>query len=85
MGELMGWQLIGDALKVASWILGFVLTAKALWKQYVITEVFFSFSFYFLVVFFHPLGLRGAVIAHVVNYSMHFLAMFFILRKEKIL
>lgn len=85
MEELMGWQLVGDTLKVASWILGFVLTAKALWKQYIVTEVLFSFSFYFLVVFFQPLGLKGAVVAHAVNYSLHLLAMFLILRKERIL
>jgi PST family polysaccharide transporter len=83
--SLIGWQLVGDTLKVASWILGYVLIAKALWKQYVIAEIVFSFSFYFLVLFFRELELMGAVIAHVVNYSLYLIVTFIMLRRERFL
>ncbi len=71
--DLFFWQLIGDTLKVASWILGFVYLAKGYVKWYVASEIFSCFTFYILVVLLQPkYGLEASAIAHAINYLVYF-------------
>lgn len=85
MRDLFAWQLLGDSLKVASWILGYILTARAFWKTYMLTEIFFSMSFYLLVICFERLGIESSTVAYAVNYALHLLTMFVILKLKKVL
>lgn len=86
MGELFFWQLIGDTLKIVSLLLAYVLVAKTLTKAYIISEVGFSILFYILVVTCSDsFGFKGLAIAHFINYLMHILVMFFILKKNKVI
>lgn len=85
MRDLFAWQLIGDSLKIASWILGYILTARALWKTYMLTEIFFSISFYLLVVGLEQFGIESSTIAYAINYALHLVAMFVILKLKKVL
>jgi PST family polysaccharide transporter len=85
MRELFAWQLIGDSLKIASWILGYILTARAFWKVYMLTEVLFSISFYLLVICFEQLGIKSSTLAYALNYALHLIVMYLILRQKKIL
>ncbi|MFC6755297.1 hypothetical protein ACFQEU_17755, partial [Halorubrum tibetense] len=65
---------VGDTLKIASWILAYVLIAKAYWKVYVFAEVIISSLFYFLVYFFvDVLGVEATAIAHAVCYLLYFI------------
>ena len=45
MMELFAWQLIGDVIKIASWLLGYLLVAKAMAKVFIYTEILFSVLF----------------------------------------
>src|SRR5690554_1598465 len=77
MRELFAWQMIGDTLKIGSWLLGYVLIAKAAFKFVMITELFFSIIFYFSVVLFtNFFGVEGSAIAHTFTYLLHFMAMY---------
>ncbi|WP_460137213.1 O-antigen translocase [Pseudomonas sp. S1_E04] len=66
-------QLIGDVVKVASFILSFIMLAKAMTKTFLISEIFFGMTYvawvYFLTLTF---GLIGAMYAFVVNYFFYF-------------
>ncbi|PRA28248.1 O-antigen translocase [Pseudomonas poae] len=84
MRDLFGWQMVGDVLKIASWILGYVLAARAYWKIFVFSEVFFAFLFYVLVLMFSSFNLEGATIAHAVTYALHFCFMFVVMKKKGI-
>ena len=84
MRDLFGWQMLGDVLKIASWILGYVLAARAYWKIFVFSELFFALLFYVLVVVFSSFELESAVIAHVVTYALHFCFMFAVMKKKGI-
>lgn len=84
MRELFGWQMVGDVLKIGSWILGYVLAARAYWKVFIFSEVFFSLLFYFLVMLLTNVGLQSAVIAHAITYSLHFCFMFIVLKRKGI-
>lgn len=84
MRDLFGWQMLGDVLKIASWILGYVLAARAYWKIFVFSELFFALLFYVLVVVFSSFKLESAVIAHAVTYALHFCFMFAVMKKKGI-
>jgi len=72
MEALFGWQMVGDTLKIGSWILAFVMLGKAMAKVFILSEIVFSISFYYLVVYFtNFMGLQGAAVAHAINYLIY--------------
>lgn len=83
MSELFSWQLVGDVIKIASWILAYVMLGRAMVKLYVATEVFFGASFFFLTwIFVGKWGLQGVVIAYAVNYALYWVAMGYLVKHE---
>jgi len=79
MAPLFLWQLIGTIFKVAGWLFGYVLVAKAMVKYTVLTEIIFSILFCLLVVFFlDRYGLIGVTYAFAVNSLLHFITMLYI-------
>ena len=66
---LYGPQLVGDVIKVASFILSYVMLAKAMTRLFVISECVFAASYLALVyVFTTHFGLVGAMYAFAANY-----------------
>ena len=83
MMELFAWQLIGDVIKIASWLLGYLLVAKAMTKIFIYTEIGFSVLFVvFSVIFVDIFGLVGITYAYSLNYFLHLIMMIFIFRKR---
>jgi PST family polysaccharide transporter len=86
METLFFWQLVGDVLKIASWLLGFVLTAKAMLGLYVLSEVAFAMLFYLLIFQMTAfMGLEATAIAHSVVYSLHLAFMFIALKQRRLI
>lgn len=68
MRDLFGWQIIGDVLRAASWILSYYLLAKALINKFILIEIFFSISYITLNwILISNYGVTGAPIAYAVN------------------
>ena len=72
--DLFGVQLIGDVVKIASWLYAFPMIARNATKWFVGSEVFFSatlvvLSYYFILHF----GIQGANIAYLLNYTLYFI------------
>ncbi|WP_151803308.1 O-antigen translocase, partial [Acinetobacter guillouiae] len=87
MRELFFWQMIGDSLKIGSWILAYLMLSKAMTKLFVCTEIIFSASSVFLTyIFTQVFGFEGVSIAHAVNYGTYWIVMslfiFRLLKKE---
>lgn len=83
MRELFAWQMIGDTLKIGSWILAFVMLSKAMTTLYISTEIIFSISFVVLTwLFTKTLGLQGVVVAFAVNYGIYWAVMLFYLKNR---
>ncbi|MDO8178668.1 MAG: O-antigen translocase [Undibacterium sp.] len=83
MIDLLGWQLIGDVVKIGSWVLGFVMLGKAMTKSYIITEILFSFSLVGITFALTPMfGLKAAVIAFLINYALYWICIAMILNKS---
>jgi PST family polysaccharide transporter len=81
MRELFLYQLIGDVIKIASWLLGYIMVAKAMTKLFIISEVVFTFSFVGLgVLFIKIFGLVGISIAFMVNYILYMIFLLYALR-----
>jgi PST family polysaccharide transporter len=75
MVELFRWMLIGDVIKLASWLVAYLMLAKAMTKSFVVTEVIFSASLVFLsIVMTDNYGLVGVTYAHTLNYTMYLFA-----------
>ena len=83
MLELFKWQLIGDVIKIASWLLAYLMLAKAMTKIFIYTEIVFSILFVVLsIVFINYFGLVGVTYAFSLNYFLHLIVMIFIFRKR---
>lgn len=73
MGELFFWQLIGDVIKIASWLLAFVMLGKSMTIEFISTEIIFSFCFFGLTsVIVGIYGLKGVSVAYAINYALYF-------------
>ena len=83
MMELFAWQLMGDVIKIASWLLAYLMLAKAMTKVFIYTEVLFSALFVGLsLLFVDKFGLVGITYAYALNYFLYLVTMIFIFRKR---
>jgi PST family polysaccharide transporter len=65
-------QLVGDVLKIASFMLSYLMLAKAMTRLFVISECVFALSYLALVyVFTASFGLIGAMYAFALNYLLY--------------
>lgn len=78
MRELFFWQLLGDSIKIGSWILAYLMLGKAMIRLYICSEIFFAFtSILFTYVFTIYYGFNGVSIAHFANYSLYWVVLSF--------
>lgn len=76
MRDLFLWQMIGDSLKIGSWILAYLMLSKAMTKLFIITEVIFASTLVGLTYICTKLfGFEGASIAYLVNYALYWIVM----------
>ena len=80
--DLFLYQLIGDVLKIASWLLSFMMIAKAMTKEFLITEVV-SISLFLILslCFFNNYGVLGLTYAFAINYAIYLIMMIVLFRK----
>lgn len=81
MRELFLWQLVGDVVKLCSWLLSYLMLAKAMLKLYLATEIFFTALFLALSFYcVNKFGLVGMSYAYAINYTLYFFTMFLIMK-----
>ena len=84
--QLIGIQLIGDFFKMLGWTMGYILIARGLAKEFVISEVLFSLTFiafsYYAV---DSMGLIGMSYAHLLNYIFYALYLFYRLKMKDLI
>lgn len=82
MENLFIWQLLGDLFKISSWLLSYLMVAKAMTKVFAFTEIFFSVTFVGLgFLFLQTNGITGLTQAYMVNYIFYLLCMLILFRK----
>lgn len=81
MENLFIWQLIGDFFKICSWLLAFIMVAKAMSKAYIATEIIFALLYIaFGFVFIRMNGVVGITQAYLLNFVMYMICMIILFR-----
>lgn len=74
MKELMFWQLLGDVIKIGSWIISYMMLSKAMTKLFIITEAFFALSVIPIsIILIHYFGFKGIAMAFALNCSLYWI------------
>lgn len=82
MSNLFLFQLMGDVVKIASWLLGFIMIAKSMTKLFVFSEIFFKLTFIAISILLMQIyGLVGITMAFLVNYILYLVFLYFSLRR----
>lgn len=77
MEQLFSFQLFGDALKIACFILGYVVVAKEMTVFFIVKEFFISVLFVLMsMLFVNQKGLHGVVVAYVITYALNFFLLY---------
>lgn len=83
MKPLFTFQLLGDFFKIGSWLLAYLMVAKAMTKTFIYTEIIFGASnvalSYLLINHF---GIIGATYAFCINYFLYWIFMWFLMKKH---
>ncbi len=75
-------QLLGDFFKISSFLLSYLMLAKAKTKMYILTSLIFAFATYFLSIFMIDLvGLNGVVYSYATIYCIYLFIMIYLLRE----
>jgi PST family polysaccharide transporter len=77
------WQLVGDVVKLAAWLLAYLMLAKAMTKTFIITEIAFSVSFVLLSIWLvNVYGLIGMSYSFAINYGLYLIVMIYATKSE---
>jgi len=83
MKPLFTFQLLGDFFKIGSWLLAFLMVAKAMTRTFIVTEILFSASYVALSYFFmNHYGIIGATYSFCINYGLYWILMWILMRKK---
>ena len=82
MKKLFVWQLFGDLFKISSWLLAFIMVAKAQTKIFITTEVIFNLLYLLLCfICMKYNGIVGLTQGYLINYILYMAAMCILFRK----
>ncbi|WP_138433122.1 O-antigen translocase [Winogradskyella algicola] len=71
--DLMGYQILGDFMRVMSMVIAYKFLAKKMFTHFIIIEIFLFVIMYFSSIYLiDAFGLKGAVMGHCLSYLMHF-------------
>lgn len=77
MEVLFAWQMAGDVLKIASWLIAYLMIGRSLIRMYIATEIAFALLFWGLTIACTALyGFEGVAIAHAVTYGMYLVTVY---------
>jgi PST family polysaccharide transporter len=83
MKPLFSYQLLGDFFKIGSWLLSYLMIAKALTRTFIATEILFAASYVVLSYYFMDhYGIVGATYSFCINYLLYWIVMWVLMRKQ---
>jgi PST family polysaccharide transporter len=81
LASVLGLQLVGDALKICSWVVSFTMVSHARTRAFVVTEVVFTALYVAATVLLSRLyGLEGTAIAYGFTYLIYWLTVYALFR-----
>ena len=83
MKPLFTFQLLGDFFKIGSWLLAYLMIAKAMTKTFISTEIIFAASYVALSYYFmNHYGIIGTTYSFCINYGLYWLFMWALMRNK---
>lgn len=83
MRDLFFWQVLGDVVKIGSWILAYLMLSKVMTRLFVITEIIFSvLSVVLSIASVNIIGFEGVSLAYLLNYILYFVTLLILLSKK---
>lgn len=80
LNEALGWQLVGDGIKICSWVAGYTMISHARTTLFISTEIVFTLMLVITTVVGAAAdGLRGTSIAYAATYASYLVLMFALL------
>ena len=80
--DLFAIQLCGDVIKIVSWLYAYPMLSRGRANWYMATEILFSLFFVMIsYVLIATIGLSGATLGYLVNYSCYFIFMYINVKK----
>jgi len=81
--DLFLWQLIGDVIKISSWLFSYIMVAKKMSRVLISTEIIFGLSFIVLsIISVGSFGLVGVTYSFAINYLFYFVAVIFLTKNK---
>lgn len=82
MRDLFLFQVIGDTIKIATWLISYLLLAKAMTRWFIISELIFNSTRVILsILFINMVGVIGATYGYVINYILYFIFLIILFRE----
>ncbi|KQM21471.1 hypothetical protein ASE73_15590 [Sphingomonas sp. Leaf24] len=83
MRDLFALQMMGDVVKIASWMLAFVMLGRAMTTLFITTEIVFAGLFWVMTVLLTPvLGFKGVAAAHLATYSIYLVTLYLLIFRK---
>lgn len=83
MKPLFTFQLLGDFFKIGSWLLAYLMIAKAMARTFIVTEILFATSYVVLSFFFmNHYGIIGTTYSFCINYGLYWFLMWILMKKK---
>jgi len=77
--DVLGIQLLGDVLKIGSWVMAYTLFSHAQTRTFIVTEVIFSIIWAASAVLLAKVfGLAGACAGYVLTYALYWITMYWL-------
>ena len=81
MADIIHFQLIGDMVKMAGWVLGYLMLAKVMLRQYIFLEILsFLAQVGLAMVFVRQFGVVGATMSYALGHFIYLIVAAFLLR-----
>lgn len=83
MSHLFAWQLAGDFFKICSWLIAYLMVAKAMLKMFIITEIIFSVNRLVISLLLVNInGIIGLTQGYLIDYILYMVVILIALRRH---
>ena len=82
LADVLGFQLMGDVLKIGSWVVAFTMISHARTRAFVVTEILFTALLVVASIYLTQRhGLKGSAAAYALTYALYWATMYWMFER----
>lgn len=82
LADVLGFQLVGDVLKIGSWVVAFTMISHARTRAFVVTEILFTALLVVASIYLTQRhGLKGSAAAYALTYALYWATMYWMFER----